>query len=169
MNCISHSRHLLNTLENALNPLLHFSGSISNLNQDLIPEAADGFSTVKRWAFDVLHTLNPSRDELQGSFLTSLWKAFTLAQLRQDGRAVNDCLRRIPSATSEKRQHPRLITSSQSGHPIYTLPAFLAFMDGSGNLAQGISFFRCGSSIRPPKGAINDILLAAFWSRSAFR
>ncbi|KAI0247856.1 hypothetical protein BJV78DRAFT_1285222 [Lactifluus subvellereus] len=133
-------RHLLNTLENALNPLLHVSGSISNLNQDLIPEAADGFSTVKRWAFDVLYTLDPSRDELQGAFLTNLYKAFTLAQLRQDGRVVNDYLRHIPSATPGKRQYPRLVVS-QSGGRIYTLPAFLAFMDGSGNLAQGINFF----------------------------
>ena len=142
LNRISHSRRLLNTLANALNPLSHLSGSISTLNEDLIPEAAHGFLTVKRWAFDVLYTLNPSRGELQGAFLTNLYTAFTLGRLRQDGFTVYDCLRRIPSTTSLKQRHPRLIFFDPSGFQIYTLHDFLAFTDGSGDLAQGVRFFR---------------------------
>jgi len=140
--CVSHSRRLLNTLANALNPLLHLRGSISTLNEDLIPEAADGFLTVKRWAFDVLYTLDPSRGENQGAFLTNLYTAFTLGRLRQDDFTVYDCLRRIPSTTSLKRRHPRLILSHPSGVQVYTLHDFLAFIDGSGDLAQGVRFFR---------------------------
>jgi hypothetical protein len=154
---IFHARRLLNALENALNPLLHISGSISMLNEDLIPEAADGFSTVKRWAFDVLYSLNPSRDELQGEFLTNLFKAFTLGRLRQDGHTVDDCLRRIPSANSRKQRHPRLIVKLSFGDQIYTLHDFLAFMDGSGHLEQGIKFFRCRLSLRPLDGPINEL------------
>ena len=147
--CI-HSRRLLSILENALNPLLHLSGSASMLKEDLIPEAAAGFLTVKRWAFDVLYTLNPSREELQGDFLTNLYKAFTLGRLRQDS-TVDYSLCRIPSATSRKQRHPRLFDSLPSGKWTYTLYDLLAFMDRSGDLAQGINFFRCGLSVRPPK------------------
>ncbi|KAH8984685.1 hypothetical protein EDB92DRAFT_1470073 [Lactarius akahatsu] len=132
-------RRLLGALENALNPLSYLSGSIASLNEDLIPDAADGFVTVQRWAFDVLYSLDPSRDEVQGAFLTNLYKAFTLARLRQEGRTVDNCLFRIPSA--RKQQHPRLVVRYPSGHQIYTLRDFLAFMDGSGDLAQGIKFF----------------------------
>ena len=139
---ISHCRRLLNTLANALNPLLHLSGSISTLNEDLIPEAADGFSTVKRWAFDVLYTLSPSRGELQGAFLTNLYTACILGRLRQDDFTVYDCLRRIPSTTSWRQRHPRLIVFHPFGFQIYTLHDFLAFIDGSGDLAQGVRFFR---------------------------
>ena len=142
LNRVSRSRRLLNTLANALNPLLHQSGSMSTLNEDVIPEAADGFLTVKRWAFDVLYTLNPSRSELQGAFLTNLYTAFTLGQLRQDGFTVYDCLRRIPSTTSWRQRHPRLIVFHPSGFQIYTLHDFLAFIDGSGDLTQGVRFFR---------------------------
>jgi len=110
--------------------------------------------TVKRWAFDVLYKLEPSREELQGAFLTNLYKAFTLARLRKEGRTVDDCLRRIPSAWKQK--HPRLIYY-RPGRQIYTLRNFLAFMDGSGDLAQGIEFFRCGSSIRSPDTSISDV------------
>lgn len=142
LNRISHARRLLGTLENALNPLLYLSGTISTLNEDLIKEATSGFLTVKRWASDVLYTLNPSREELQGAFLTNLCKAFTLGRLRKDDRAVDDHLRRIPSARSWKQRHPRLIFFLPSGFQIYTLPDFLAFIDGSGDLALGIRFFR---------------------------
>jgi hypothetical protein len=142
LNRISHARRLLGTLENALNPLLYLSGTISTLNEDLIKEATNGFLTVKRWASDVLYTLNPSREELQGAFLTNLCKAFTLGRLRQDDRAIDDYLRRIPSAYSWKQRHPRLIFFLPSGFQIYTLPDFLAFIDGSGDLALGIRFFR---------------------------
>ena len=142
-----HPRCLLNVLENALNPLLHLNGSISTLNEDLIPEAAEGFSTVKRWADDVLYALNPSKAELQGEFLTNLYKAFTLVRLRQDG-TVDYSLRRIPSATSRKQRHPRLTISLPSSK-IYTLYDLLAFMDRSGDLAQGIKFFRCACPSDP--------------------
>ena len=137
LNCIFLARRLLGTLENALNPLLYLSGSIFTLNEDMIKEAAGGLLTVKRWAIDVLYTLNPSRDELQGAFLTNWCKAFTLRRLRKDGRTVDDCLRRIPSAIFRKQRHPRLICFQ-----IYTLHDFLNFIDGSGDLAQGIKFFR---------------------------
>ena len=142
LNCLSHARRLLNTLENALNPLLNHSGSISVLVEDLIPEAAYGFSTVKRWAFDVLYALNPSKGELQGAFLTNLYTAFTLGQLRQDDFTVYDCLRRIPSTISRRHRHPRLMFFHPSGFQIYTLHDFVAFIDGSGDLAQGVRFFR---------------------------
>ncbi|KAH9017008.1 hypothetical protein EDB85DRAFT_2017856 [Lactarius pseudohatsudake] len=144
---IKSQRRLLGALENALNPLSYLNGSISSLNRDLIPEAADGFVTVQRWAFDVLYKLNPSRDELQGAFLTNLYKAFTLARLRQDGR-VDNCLFRIPSAW--KQQHPRLVVHYPFRRQIYTLHDFLAFMDGSGDLAQGIKFFGYMVQIRLP-------------------
>ncbi len=111
--------------------------------------------TVQRWALDVLSNLDPSQDDHQGAFLTDLYKAFTLAQLRQEGRAVNSCLRRIPSA--RKHKDPRLIVCHPSGRQLYRLPDFLAFMDGSGDLAQGIEFFRCGSSIRSPGTSISDV------------
>ena len=127
-----------------MNPLSYLNGSISSLNKDLIPEAAEGFVIVKRWAFDVLYKLNPSRDDLQGAFITNLFKAFTLARLRQEGRTLDGCLFRIPSARRQK--HPRLIVRYPSGRQIYTLHDFLAFMDGSGNLARGVKFFGCGSS-----------------------
>lgn len=111
------------------------------LNEDLIKEAANGFLTVKRWATDVLYTLNPTREELQGAFLTNLSKAFILERLRNDGRTVDDCLRRIPSASVWKQPHPRLVIFRPFGFRIYTLHDFLAFMDGSGDLAQGVKFF----------------------------
>jgi hypothetical protein len=139
---ISYPRRLLNTLENALNPLLNLSGSISILNKDLIPEAAVGFSTVKRWALDVLYALSPSREELQGAFLTNLYSAFELRQIQKDGLTVDDCLRLIPSTKSWKQRHPRLVVYNPSGIQIYTLNDFLAFIDGSGDLAQGVRFFR---------------------------
>ena len=131
-----------------MNSILYLTGSITSLNEDLIPEAADGFVTVKRWAFDVLYKLDPSREELQGVFLTNLYKAFTLARLRKEGRTVDNCLRYIPSA--RKQKHPRLVVHHSPRFQTYMLPDFLAFMDGSGNLDQGIKFFRCGSSIRSP-------------------
>ncbi|KAH9005757.1 hypothetical protein EDB86DRAFT_3162664 [Lactarius hatsudake] len=137
---VKKQRLLLGALENALNPLTYFSGSIASLKEDLIPEAADGFVTVKQWAFDVLYKLDPSRAELQGAFLTNLYKAFMLARLRKEGRTIDNCLFRIPSA--RRQRHPRLVVRDPSGHRIYTLPDFLAFMDGSGDLAQGIKFFR---------------------------
>jgi hypothetical protein len=138
-----HVRRLLNTLGNALNPLLYQSGSISALNEDLIPEAADGFSTVKRWAFDVLYSLDPSRQELQGAFLTNLCTAFALGRLRKEGVTVNDYLLRIPCTSFPKQRHPRLIVSRPDGSKIYTLFPFLGFMDGTrGNLAYGVRFFR---------------------------
>lgn len=120
---------------------MYLSGSISTLNEDLIKEAADGLLTVKRWAFDVLYKLNPSIEVLQGEFLTNLWKAFTLGRLRNDGRTVDSCLHRIPSALSRIQRHPRLVFHP-SGSQIYTLHDFLRFIDGSGDLAQGIKFFR---------------------------
>lgn len=122
LNYIILVRRLLGRLENALNPLLYLSGSISTLNEGTIKEAADGLLTVKRWAFDVLYNLNPSKNELQGEFLTNLYKAFTLGRLRKDGRTVDDCLCRMPSAFSWKQRHPRLITFT---HPAlkYTLYA----------------------------------------------
>jgi hypothetical protein len=125
------------------------SGSISTLNEDTIKEATDGLLTVKRWAFDVLYNLNPSREELQGSFLTNLCKAFTLGRLRKDGCTVDDCLRHIPSTHSRKQPHPRLMVFQT-----YTLHDFLRFMDGSGDLAQGIRFFRYGRQIS--KAIIGD-------------
>lgn len=142
LNCISHSRGLLNALGNALSPLLHLSGSISSLNEKLIPEAADGFSTVKRWAFDVLYALNPSRANLQGAFLTNLCVAFTLGRLQQDGRAVDEYLHRIPSTSIWEQPHPRLIFPLPSGSQIHTLHDLLGFIDGTGDLARGIRFFR---------------------------
>ncbi|KAH9172874.1 hypothetical protein EDB89DRAFT_2069331 [Lactarius sanguifluus] len=140
---VNKQRRLLGALENALNPLTYFSGSIASLNEDLIPEAADGFVTVKRWAFDVLYTLDPSREGLQGAFLTNLYKAFTLARLRKEGRTVDNCLRRIPCAWKPEQKHPRLpVTCYRPGRRFYTLGHFLAFMDGSGDLEQGTKFFR---------------------------
>ena len=136
------ARDMLNALGNALNPLLHLSGSISTLNESLIPEAADGLSTVKRWAFDVLYALDPSRLNLQGAFLTNLFTAFTLGRLHQDGRTVDEYLHRIPSTTLQNQPHPRLIFTLPSGSRIYTLHDFLCFMDGTGDLARGIRFFR---------------------------
>jgi len=133
---------MLNALGNALNPLLHLSGAISILNENLIPEAADGFLTVKRWAFDVLYALDPSRLNLQGAFLTNLSIAFTLGRLHQDGRTVDEYLHRIPSTTLRDQPHPRLIFKLLSGSPIYTLHDFLGFIDGTGDLARGIRFFR---------------------------
>lgn len=130
-----------------MNPLSYLNGSISSLNRDLIPEVADGFMTVKRWAFDVLYKLNPSRDELQGEFLTNLFKAFTLARLRREGRTIDGCLFHIPSAWSWKQQHPRLrVVVRYRGRRTYAICDFLAFMDGSGDLARGVKFFGCGSS-----------------------
>ena len=126
-----------------MNPLSYLNGSISSLNRELIPEVADGLVTIKRWAFDVLYKLNPSKDELQGEFLTNLFKAFTLARLRREGRSIDGCLFRIPSAWNQ--QHPRLVVR-YPGRYHYTLRDFLAFMDGSGDLARGIKFFGCGSS-----------------------
>jgi hypothetical protein len=137
------------------------------LDEDLIPEAADGFSVVKKWAFDVLYTLNPSKDELQGEFFTNLYKAFTLARLQQDGHKIDDSLRRIPSATSKKQRHPRLIHHPPSGKPIYTLSDFLALMDRSGDLAQGITFFRCDLSVIPQHVLLTTLIMAVFWSGSA--
>jgi hypothetical protein len=154
LNCISNARRLLGTLENALNPLLYQSGSISTLNEDLIKEATNGFSTVKRWAFDVLYKLNPSREELRGAFLTNLCKAFVLGRLQQDGRSIDDCLRHIPSAYSWKQRHPRLEFYHPSGRRIHTLPDFLAFIDGSGDLERGIRFFRYVHHIS--KATVND-------------
>jgi hypothetical protein len=122
-----------------MNPISYLNGTISSLNKDLIPEAADGFVTVQRWAFDVLYKLNPSRDDLQGAFLTNLFKAFTLARLRREGRTVDGCLFRIPSARNQ--QHPRLVVRDPSGRQIYRLRDFLGFMGGSGDLARGVKFF----------------------------
>ena len=140
-NCTFTARDMLNALGNALNPLLHLSGSISILDKNLIPEAADGFSTVKRWAFDVLYSLNPSRLNLQGAFLTNLSTAFTLGRIHQDGRTVDEYLHRIPSTSLRGQPHPHLIFKLPSG-PIYTLHDFLSFIDGTGDLARGIRFFR---------------------------
>ncbi|KAH9065009.1 hypothetical protein EDB87DRAFT_1574732 [Lactarius vividus] len=92
--CVS-QRRLLGALESALNPLYHLSGSLASLNKDLIPEAANAFVTVQRWALDVLSNLDPSQDDHQGAFLTDLCK---------------------------------------------TLRDFLAFLDGSGSLKQGVEF-----------------------------
>jgi hypothetical protein len=142
LNCTSTVREMLNALGNALNPLLHLSGTISILNENLIPEAADGFSTVKRWAFDILYALNPSRLNLQGAFLTNLSTAFTLGRLHQDGHTVDEYLHRIPSTTLRDQPHPRLIFKLPSGSSIYTLHDFLGFIDGTGDLARGIRFFR---------------------------
>ena len=139
---MSHPSDLLNALGNALNPLLHLSGSISNLKEGLVPEAVDGFSTVKRWAFDVLYALDPSRENFQGAFLTNLCIAFTLGRLRQDGRTVDEYLHRIPSTTLRGQPHPRLIFRLPSGFKIYTLHDLLGFIDGTGDLARGIRFFR---------------------------
>ena len=125
-------------MENALNPLSYLCGSISSLNKDLIAEAADGFVTVQRWALHVLSNLDPSKEEFQGAFLTDLYKAFTLAQLRRDGLAVHNCLFRMPSASRNK--HPRLIFKRPDCQ-IYTLHDFLAFMDGSGDMERAIKFF----------------------------
>ena len=136
-----YSRRLLGSLENALNPLLYLSGSIFTLNEDLIKEAANGFLTVKRWAFNVLYKLNPLREELQGAFLTNLCKAFMLGRLRNDGWTVDGCLRRIPCTSLRKQPHPRLVIPRRPGFPIYTLRDFLAFMNGSGDLARGVEFF----------------------------
>ncbi|KAH9065001.1 hypothetical protein EDB87DRAFT_1756197 [Lactarius vividus] len=139
---VNKQRRLLGALENALNPLTYFSGSIASLNEDLIPEAAVGLVTVKRWAFDVLYTLDPSREKLQGAFLTNLYKAFTLARLQKEGRTVDNCLRRIPCAWKPEQKHPRLpVICYRPGHQFYTLGHFLAFMDGSGDLEQGTKFF----------------------------
>ena len=156
LNCIFHARRLLGTLENALNPLLYLSGSISTLNADSIKEATDGLLTVKKWAFDVLYKLNPSIEILQGRFLTDLCKAFTLGRLRQDGRTVDDCLHCIPSTYSRKQRHPRLVVFQPSGFRKYTLPDFLRFIDGSGDLAQGIRFFRYVRSISKGISEINN-------------
>jgi hypothetical protein len=142
LNCTFTARNMLNALGNALSPLLHHSGGISILDENLIPEAADGFSTVKRWAFDVLYALNPSRVNLQGAFLTNLSTAFTLGRLHQDGRTVDEYLHRIPSTTLRDQPHPRLIFKHPSGSSIYTLHDFLGFIDGTGDLARGIRFFR---------------------------
>ena len=129
-------------LENALNPILYYSGSISTINDDLIKEAENGFLVVKRWVVDVLYTLNPSREELQGAFLTNLCKAFMLGRLRNDGRTVDDYLHRIPSTIIRGQPHPRLIFRLPSGFKIYTLHDLLGFIDGTGDLSRGIRFFR---------------------------
>ncbi|KAI9436975.1 hypothetical protein H4582DRAFT_1816019 [Lactarius indigo] len=133
-------RHLLGALESALNPLYHLSGSLASLKKDLIPEAADAFATVQRWALDVLSNLDPSQDVYQGAFLTDLYKAFTLVRLRQPSRVVNERIHRIPCAW--KYKDPRIVVPCPDGSQIYRLRDFLAFVDGSGNLAQGIEFFR---------------------------
>ncbi|KAH8984684.1 hypothetical protein EDB92DRAFT_2117028 [Lactarius akahatsu] len=132
-------RRLLGALESALNPLYYLSGSLASLNKGLIPEAADAFATVQRWALDVLSNLDPSQDDHQGAFLTELFKAFTLTRLRQHGRVVNECLRRITCAWNHK--DPRLVVCHPDGSQIYRLRDFLAFLDGSGSLEQGIEFF----------------------------
>jgi hypothetical protein len=142
LNRIFYTRRLLGTLENAINPLLYYSGSISTMNDDLIREAANGFLVVKRWVVDVLYALNPSREDLQGAFLTNLCKAFMLGRLRNDGRTVDDHLHRIPSTTLRGQPHPRLIICLPSGFNIYTLHDLLGFIDGTGDLARGIRFFR---------------------------
>lgn len=142
LSCTFTFRDMLNVLGNALNPLLHLSGAISTLNEISIPEAADGFSTVKRWAFEVLYALDPSRLNLQGAFLTNLSTAFTLGRLHQGGRTVDEYLHRIPSTTLRNQPHPRLIFKLPCGSTIYTLHDFLGFIDGTGDLARGIRFFR---------------------------
>jgi hypothetical protein len=167
LNCIFYARRLLGTLESALNPLLYLSGSISALNEDTIKEATDGLLTVKRWAFDVLYKLNPSRGELQGAFLTNLCKAFTLGRLRKDGCTVDDCLHRIPSTRSWRQRHPRLIVFHPSGFQTYTLHDFLRFVDGSGDLAQGVRFFRY--VIKSPKLLLVIPIMIDTWSVSVFR
>ncbi|KAH9017010.1 hypothetical protein EDB85DRAFT_2203580 [Lactarius pseudohatsudake] len=135
-------RRLLGALESALNPLYYLSGSLASLNKDLIPEAANAFATVQRWALDVLSNLDPSQDDHQGAFLTELYKAFTLTRLRQHSRVVIERLRRIPCAWNHK--DPRLVVCHPDGSQgqIYRLRDFLAFLDGSGSLEQGIEFFR---------------------------
>jgi hypothetical protein len=167
LNCIFHARRLLGTLESALNPLLYLSGSISTLNEDTIKEAKDGLLTVKRWASDVLYTLNPSREELQGALLTNLCKAFTLGRLRKDGRTVDDCLHHIPSARYWRQRHPRLIVFHPSGSQTYTLHDFLRFIDGSGDLAQGVRFFKY--VIKSPKLLLVTPIMIDTWSTSVFR
>lgn len=142
-------------MENALNPLYYLSGSHASLNKDLIPEAANAFVTVQRWALDVLSNLDPSQDDHQGAFLTDICKAFTLTRLRQQSRVINERLRRIPCAWNHK--DPRLVVCLPDGSQIYRLRDFLAFLDGSGSLKQGVEFFRCGSSVRPPGTNISDI------------
>jgi hypothetical protein len=140
------TRHLLNTLENALNPLLHVNGSISNLNKDMIPEASEGFAIVQSWALYALRTLDPSKHEAQGDFLTNLSKAFTLRRLRQNDDDFDSCLCSIPSATSLEQRHPRLVVDLPDGKQLYALSYFTAFIDGSGDLGHGIRFFRCSFS-----------------------
>ncbi|KAH8981163.1 hypothetical protein EDB86DRAFT_3051652, partial [Lactarius hatsudake] len=132
-------RRLLGALESALNPLYYLSGSLASLKKGLIPEAADAFSTVQRWALDVLSNLDPSQDDHQGAFLTELYKAFTLTRLRQRGRVVNERLRYIPCAWNHK--DPRLVVCHTDGSQIYRLHDFLAFLGGSGSLEQGFEFF----------------------------
>ncbi|KAH9075544.1 hypothetical protein EDB83DRAFT_2515178 [Lactarius deliciosus] len=132
-------RRLLGALESALNPLYYLSGTLASLNKDLIPDAANAFATVQRWALDVLSNLDPSRDDHQGAFLTELYKAFTLTRLRQRGRVVVERLRRIPCAWNHK--DPRLVVYHPDGSQTYRLHDFLAFLDSSGSLEQGIEFF----------------------------
>ena len=104
---------------------------------------------VHRWARDVLSKLDPSQEDLQGAFFTDLYKVFTFARLRQDGRTVGGSLFRIPSAI-RNQHHPRLVVRYPSGQPFYILCDFLSFMDGSGDLERGIRFFECGLSIISP-------------------
>ncbi|KAI0258663.1 hypothetical protein BC834DRAFT_696808 [Gloeopeniophorella convolvens] len=134
-------RTLLHAFESALNPLLHLSGSAPSFNEERVWEASQGLSTVKRWALDVLYSLNPSRQELQGAFLTNLCKAFAVGTIHCDGQtAIDSHLHRLPCATSRRQWYPRLVIRRPKGPPIHALHNLLAFLDGTGDLHRGVTF-----------------------------
>jgi hypothetical protein len=136
-----------------LNPLFYLNGSISTTQLDLIPEANTGFPIVKQWIEDILFSLNPSRQELQGRFVTNLMKATNIG-FHLDDYFVHDCLKRIPAvrhayfeydqlARMQRPQiHPGLLLRRPLQAPFYVLRGLLDFLGkGAGvNLKHGILF-----------------------------
>lgn len=133
-------RFWLSRLDDALNPLCSGHGSASIVRIDHIAESEIALQTVKLWIPDVLYNLNPSRLELQATFLTNFVKATTIGYF-VDKRIMDETLDKIPCVHSWRQRHPRLrIGQDRSGYALHSFVGFSKSLT-SLDLTRGASFF----------------------------
>ncbi|KAA1475419.1 hypothetical protein DENSPDRAFT_842194 [Dentipellis sp. KUC8613] len=140
---MKHRRLWLDRLDNALNPLLYDTGSLSALDNKIIPEALEGSKVVRRWIQDILFNLDPHKGEhLEFDFVANFTKASSLG-IFLDSNSMENSFGIIPCLRYQFHR-PLLVDRGPGIGKVYYLRDLVDFLLSAGpaDLFRGSIFFK---------------------------
>ncbi|TFY53518.1 hypothetical protein EVG20_g10077, partial [Dentipellis fragilis] len=140
---MKHRRSWLDRFDNALNPLLYDTGSLSALDIEIIPEALEGSRVVRRWIQDILFNLDPHKGEhLEFDFVANFTKASSLG-IFLDSKSMENSFGRIPCLWYQFHR-PLLVDGGPGFGRYYYLRNLVDFLLSAGpaDLLRGSIFFK---------------------------